>query len=67
MLCRSIYFHRRKNGRLTTSYIEHNIGYSLWNLRGTFGIVDSDRVDVAYEEWQGHKLDRKLLDLLQEF
>jgi endoglucanase len=45
----------------------NGIGYSLWNLRGTFGIVDSERSDVDYEDWQGHKLDRKLLELLQEF
>jgi endoglucanase len=44
----------------------HNIGYALWNLRGTFGVLDSEREDVAYEEWYGHKLDRKLLTLLQE-
>ena len=43
----------------------HGIGYALWNLRGPFGILDSERSDVAYEDWCGHKLDRKLLDLLQ--
>ncbi len=45
----------------------HNIGYALWNFRGTFGILDSDREDVEYEDWHGHALDRKLLDLLREF
>ena len=34
---------------------------------GAFGLLDSGRGDVAYEDWQGHKLDRKLLDLLQQF
>jgi endoglucanase len=29
--------------------------------------MDSNREDVAYEDWYGHKLDRKLLSLLQEF
>ncbi len=43
----------------------HNIGWALWNFRGSFGVLDSGRDDVAYEEWQGHKLDRKLLTLLQ--
>jgi len=43
------------------------IGYALWQFRGPFGILDSDRADVAYEDWRGHKLDRKLLELLQEF
>lgn len=46
---------------------EHNIGYALWNFRGAFGILDSGRQDVAYEDWHGHKLDRKLLELLQAF
>jgi endoglucanase len=44
---------------------QHHIGYALWNFRGPFGIVDSGRPDVAYENWRGHKLDRKLLALLQ--
>ena len=44
---------------------EHGIGYALWNFRGDFGILDSGRKDVAYEDWHGHKLDRPLLDLLQ--
>jgi endoglucanase len=39
-------------------------GWSLWNLRGSFGIVDSGREDVAYEDFQGHKLDRKMLDVI---
>ena len=40
-------------------------GNALWNLRGTFGILDSGRGDVAYEDFQGHKLDRKMLELLR--
>jgi hypothetical protein len=43
----------------------HNIGWALWNFRGSFGVVDSEREDVAYEDWHGHKLDRKVLTLLQ--
>ena len=43
---------------------ENGIGFSLWEFRGSFGILDSGREDVEYEEWYGHKLDRKLLDLL---
>lgn len=45
----------------------HGIGYALWNLRGTFGILDSERTDVEYEDWHGHKLDRELLTLLQGY
>ncbi|MCS7223005.1 MAG: cellulase family glycosylhydrolase [Armatimonadetes bacterium] len=40
-------------------------GWALWNFRGSFGILDSGRVDVAYENWRGHKLDRQMLELLQ--
>ena len=40
-------------------------GWALWNLRGSFGILDSGRSDVAYEDFKGHKLDRKMLDLLR--
>jgi hypothetical protein len=36
-------------------------------LRGTFGILDSERSDVVYEDWHGHKLDRALLELLQRY
>ena len=40
-------------------------GWALWNFRGGFGILDSDRTDVSYEDWHGHKLDRAMLKLLQ--
>lgn len=44
----------------------HGIGFALWEFSGSFGILDSDRADVAYEDWHGHKLDRKLLDLIRK-
>jgi endoglucanase len=40
-------------------------GWALWNLRGGFGVLDSQRQDVNYEEFRGHKLDREMLKLLQ--
>ena len=40
-------------------------GWSLWNLRGSFGVLDSGRTDVTYEDWHGHKLDRAMLELLR--
>jgi endoglucanase len=40
-------------------------GWALWNFRGEFGPLDSGRSDVAYEDFKGHKLDRKMLDLLR--
>jgi len=41
-----------------------SFGWALWNLRGEFGILDSGRADVTYEDYQAHKLDRKMLELL---
>jgi endoglucanase len=40
-------------------------GWALWNFRGPFGVLDSERTDVAYEEFRGHKLDREMLTVLQ--
>lgn len=42
-------------------------GYALWNFRGAFGIADSGRQDVDYEDYHGIKLDRKMLELLQKY
>lgn len=42
-------------------------GYAMWNLRGSFGIIDSGRDDVNYENFHGHKLDRKMLELLLKY
>lgn len=50
-----------------TLWKENNLGWALWNLRGSFGILDSGRADVAYEDFRGHKLDRKMLEVLRAF
>lgn len=42
-------------------------GWALWNLRGSFGVMDSGRSDVPYEDLRGHKLDRAMLDLIRRF
>lgn len=42
-------------------------GWAMWNFRGPFGILDSGRSDVQYEDWHGHKLDRTMLNLLQKY
>jgi endoglucanase len=42
-------------------------GWAMWNFRGSFGILDSNRQDITYEDWRGHKLDRKMLELIQAF
>jgi endoglucanase len=40
-------------------------GWAMWNFRGPFGILDSGRADVKYDQWRGHKLDRAMLELIQ--
>ena len=52
---------------LLTLWKEAGWGNAMWNLSGSFGILDSGREDVRYESYKGHKLDRKMLELLQEF
>ncbi|HEX3133841.1 MAG TPA: cellulase family glycosylhydrolase [Planctomycetota bacterium] len=49
------------------NYRKADWGWALWNFRGGFGPLDSQRSDVQYEEWKGHKLDRKMLELLQRY
>lgn len=41
-------------------------GFALWNLRGSFGVLDSGRSDVQYEDFKGHKLDKTMLELLRK-
>ena len=45
----------------------NQIGYALWEFIGDFGILNSGRADVYYENWYGQKLDKKLLSLLQKY
>jgi len=46
---------------------EKGLGWAVWNVDGAFGFMDSDRTDVDYEDFEGHKLDRKMLDLLRRY
>jgi endoglucanase len=45
---------------------ELNTGWALWNFRGPFGVLDTERPGTKFEDWQGHQLDRPLLTLLQK-
>lgn len=40
-------------------------GWALWNLRGSFGPLNSGRKDVSYEARGDLKVDRAMLDLLR--
>lgn len=44
---------------------EQGWGWSLWNLQGEFGVLNSGRKDVKYENFRGLQLDRKMLELLK--
>ena len=49
---------------LSAFFREQNVGWALWNLTGSFGIMNSSRTDCTYETYQGYKLDREMLDAL---
>jgi endoglucanase len=49
---------------LTDLWREVGWGWAMWNFRGSFGILDSGRDDVDYEDFRGHKLDRQMMELL---
>jgi len=51
---------------LLSLYREFGWGYSLWNFRGPFGIINHGRPGAKYEKWRGYKVDRALLDLYLE-
>ena len=44
---------------------ERGWGWAMWNFRGAFGVLDSNRQDVTYENFKGHKIDRKMLELIR--
>jgi endoglucanase len=50
---------------LLPCWTEAGWGWALWNFRGEFGILDSERADVKYEHFRGHQLDREMLELLR--
>lgn len=40
-------------------------GWAVWNLRGPFGVLDNHRPGVQAEHFDGHALDRRLLEILK--
>ena len=58
---------RRWMEDMLLNWREAGWGWALWNFRGSFGIADSGRADVDYEDWRGLKLDRETLKLLQKY
>ena len=45
---------------------EMEVGFGIWEFSGAFGVLNSGRKDVDYEDWYGEKLDRKFLELLRK-
>ena len=43
----------------------YQIGYTLWNLSGSFGIINSDRIDCTYTSYRGKQLDQAMTNILQ--
>ena len=46
---------------------EKNLGWAMWNLDGAFGLLDSGRTDCEFEDFEVHKLDRRMLELLIKY
>lgn len=40
-------------------------GWALWNLRGSFGVLDNGREGAKTEPCDGHQLDRRMLEILK--
>lgn len=67
--------HNRTPHNVTLAFMEDqlkemsssNLSWALWNFRGSFGILDSGRLDVEYESLEGLSLDRQMLELLKRY
>jgi endoglucanase len=53
-------------GDLFALYREFGWGYGMWNFDGAFGIVDHGRPGARWEEADGFRVDRDLLELMKE-
>ncbi len=53
-------------GDVLATLSSNEIGFPLCKFIGDFDVLNSGRTDVAYEDWQGYKLGRKLLALMQK-
>lgn len=42
-------------------------GWAMWNFRGSIGVMNSGRADAQYVDYHGLQMDKKMMDLLQEF
>jgi len=50
---------------LVAVFSKYNVGYAMWNLIGSMGIINSDRTDFTYEPYRGKLLDREMNSIMQ--
>jgi endoglucanase len=44
---------------------KNNVGYAMWNMIGSMGIINSGRADCTYEQYRGKQIDREMTTILQ--
>jgi hypothetical protein len=44
---------------------KYQIGYTMWNMIGSMGIINSGRDDCPYEIYKGKSLDRQMTSIIQ--
>jgi aryl-phospho-beta-D-glucosidase BglC (GH1 family) len=44
---------------------KNKVGYAMWNLIGSMGIINSERTDCTYEQYRGKQLDREMTTIMQ--
>jgi hypothetical protein len=44
---------------------KYHLGYAMWNMIGTMGIINSERTDFTYESYRGKQLDRQMTTIMQ--
>jgi aryl-phospho-beta-D-glucosidase BglC (GH1 family) len=50
---------------IVSVFNKNKLGYAMWNLIGTMGIINSERSDMTYEQYRGKQLDREMTSILQ--
>ena len=50
---------------LVSVFNKYKVGYAMWNLIGTMGIIDSERADCTYESYRGKQLDREMATIMR--
>ncbi|MDP4221813.1 MAG: cellulase family glycosylhydrolase [Bacteroidota bacterium] len=50
---------------IVSEFNKARIGYAMWNMIGSMGIINSERTDCTYEQYRGKLLDREMTSILQ--